>query len=557
MKERAIRTAIATAAFALSVVSVARYVRDRADRRSAEEFLKRFDVAARRPADAATVPLAPSADLAANVVADIALSDAHGTHRLDGVSPELRARWLRAMEAIDDELLAARAVTLDAIARRPGWAAHWSMLGMLVYTWQRRQPMLPSAIDVPQWFEPLRLGLQLSPGDGPSATALATAVLEQWPSMPAGIRGQTSPIFSRALIDDQFASAAFPIVIQAIGRHEALALLPGEPRTLHAASASLAEQGDVAGAIAIYRKWEIAEWRSRAIDLERLEERARLHDVESLRNMSIDWMTTHSATDFDTPVSYDQLVRVLQLTINDRKGSWRTDPRASVLRFLLNHRMTAGRPARTGIETVPGGTAVGNAMSALADVPDPIRARARLLAGDLFGAESLLHRSDSAGSFEWTPFLVDLARFRLTLNMPDAARRALDSLAPAAQNECEALLAGMEIDRTSGTEATDGPARTLRVAELPDESWHDAEVISLCIDPEGSSRSYLVTTIEADALSLVSYGWNEGRRASVVVPAGRFRLTVPLAGRWGRNLFFVRTIIGGPARPVTSTIERR
>ena len=49
---------------------------------------------------------------------------------------------MRAVESIDDELLAARDIALDAAAARPGWGMHWSMLGKLVYAWQRRHPLL-------------------------------------------------------------------------------------------------------------------------------------------------------------------------------------------------------------------------------------------------------------------------------------------------------------------------------------------------------------------------------------------------------------------------------
>jgi hypothetical protein len=96
---------------------------------------------------------------------------------------------------------------------------------------------------------------------------------------------------------------------------------------------------------------------------------------------------------------------------------------------------------------------------------------------------------------------------------------------------------------------------------LPAHSWSDSwsgnGQLSICIDPDTAPRSYLATTIDAAAPTLVSYGWNGGRRASIFVPAGRFRLTVPLADHWGRNMFFLHTLVGGPAAPVTSTIEVR
>src|SRR5258708_17610186 len=150
---------VAAVAIILVIVSAVRYGSDLRDRKPAERFLVSFDVAARRPAEAATLGLVPAADLGANVIADIALSDAVGTVSLADASPDLRARWLRAVEHVDDELLAARNLTLDALAERPGWPAHWTMLGELVYALERRAPRSPNLAEAKLWQEPLRIGL--------------------------------------------------------------------------------------------------------------------------------------------------------------------------------------------------------------------------------------------------------------------------------------------------------------------------------------------------------------------------------------------------------------
>jgi hypothetical protein len=552
MSGRTLPRIVAVVSFSLAAGSLAFYGLDRAGRRSAERFLTTFDVAARRPAEAATLALVPSADLASNVVADIALSDAFGVYQLEQASPQLRARWLRAVESIDDEMLAASKIELDAAAVRPGWAVHWSMLGKLAYTWQYRHALSSSAGDIPNWYEPLRVALLQGPGDDETAKAIAAACLERWPDLPAPARANARQFFARALADPSFATSALPMILQAVGRRDALALLPKEPQTLRAAFATLAEHEDIAGAVAIDALWEKTEWEARVRDLRELEERERLHDVESLRRMTMDWMTNHPAGDFDTPAGRGQLIRVLQLTMNDREGHWQSDARGAVVRFLLDHRLRPGSSPGSGIETVAGGEAIGEAMSALDAVPDPIRARARLLAGDVFGAESLLQRSDSNGSLEWTSFLLDLARFRIEQKMPEAAQTALDNMARAARNECEVLLVQRQLERMRGSVPMPSSPEA-----PPIRSWPDGGQLSICIDPDTAPRSYLATSIAADTPALVSYGWNGGRRASTFVPAGRFRLTVPLADHWGRNTFFLRTLAGGPASPVTSTIDVR
>jgi hypothetical protein len=555
MNGRLLSRVLAAVALFLAAASLSLYLSDQRQRAPGETFLRSFDVPARRPAEAATLALLPAADLAANVVGDIAMSDALGVVQLDQSSPEQRERWLRAAMKIDDELLAARDIQLDAAAARPGWAMHWSLLGRLTYTWQRRHPLETRADEMRQWLEPLRFAARYGAGNQGTATALASALLERWPEIPADARKEARPVFSAALADAEFATAALPIVIEAVGRDEALSLLPDEPRTLRAAFTALAARDDFPAAVAMYRLWESAEWRARTRDLEALEERLRLRDADALRRMTFDWMQAHPAPDFDSPGGRKQVIRVLQLTMNDREGLWQRDVRASVLRFLLDHRMRPGRSSGSGIETVPGGSAAGEAMSALDAVPDPIRARARLLAGDVFGAESLLQRSDSAGSLEWTPFLVDLARFRLLQNMPDSAQAALDNLAPLARNECEVTLVRRELDALRGMAAQQEQAAGS--AQLPPTAWSQDGQLSLCIDPATARTSYLTTTLEAPAPALIMYGWNGGRRATVEVPRGRTRLTVPLADLWGRNAFFVKTLAGGPVKPANAELERR
>src|SRR6185369_13725375 len=135
---RLMKRIVAVVAVALAIASIARYRDDRHERASAEQFLNDFDVADRRPEIASTLPLVPAADLGANVVADIALSDAFGTVRLADVTPELREKWLRAVERLGVELDTAQGITLDALAARPGWPRHWTTLGELVYASQRR-----------------------------------------------------------------------------------------------------------------------------------------------------------------------------------------------------------------------------------------------------------------------------------------------------------------------------------------------------------------------------------------------------------------------------------
>lgn len=540
---------VVLAAVVLAIIAIARYESDRSARGASAKFLKDFDVAARRPEDAATLPLVPSADLGAEVVADIALRDTFDTVPLAEATPDLRARWLRAIERVPDELTAACNLTLDALATRPGWPQHWASLGELVYAAQRRTP---GANDFRLWEEPLRTALAYFPGDDAAWTFVSTAYLENWPELPSAMRGRAEGGFRRTLLEPGFASAAFPIVIEAVGIDEAITLLPQEPGTLRAAFDALAKGSDLTRAATVYQLWESAEWAARASDLRELENRARLGDVERQRILAQDWLSHHPAVDFDTPAGRAQVMRVLQLAVNDRIGTWQSDPRAAAVRFFLNRRITPGTAGARGIETAPGGAVIATVVNSLTGVPEAIRARARLLGGDVEGAQTIFERSDSAGSFEWTPFLLDLASYRMSQNSLDAARAAIEALAVAARSECDAVVVRRRLATLDGTnDKIPMPSTT----QLPASAWSTNGSLSVCIDPDSGAVHQVSTTVEAAAPTLVMWGWNDGRQGILQLDAGRTAVRVATNGRAGRQIFFLRSLTATRIAPGDATIS--
>jgi hypothetical protein len=558
-KRQFIGSIVSIVAAVFLILSTVRYASDVFGRRAAERFLVDFDVTARRPAEAATIPYAPSADLAANLVADIALEDALGTVSLGDMTPDMRDRWLRAVERVDDELIAARDIALTSASERPGWAYHWAMLGRVVYTAQRRREDAPTDAEAREWQTPMAASMRYAPGDFSNTTLAASAYLEMWPFLGDHARNEGMHTIRRALLDATFAARELIFVLGVLGRDETVSLLPNEPHTLRAAVNALAGNGDMAGATAVYRRWETAEWSSRSADLGEIERRAQMNDVEALRSMTSDWLARHPASDFDTAEGRRQVMRVLQLSVNDHIGSWSGDARAAAVSFLLDGRVT---PSRThqGIETTPGGFAIANAVSALTAVPEPIRARAHLLSGDIYDAEAIFQRSDTAGSFEWTPFLVDLATYRLSQEMPDAARAALESLAPAARNECNALIAGRDVARATGAKNREQEIAALLPsldAPIAASQWSRDGSLTLCVDPDLASARQLTTVLGAQQPALIEFGWNGGRRGTLPIPAGRTALVVPLTGLSGRSRFYVRAVAGGPAAPVETRVNAR
>jgi hypothetical protein len=138
--------------------------------------------------------------------------------------------------------------------------------------------------------------------------------------------------------------------------------------------------------------------------------------------------------------------------------------------------------------------------------------------------------------------------------MPETAGAVIESMAPAAREECDALIVRREIGRTEGHVPPDVQGR-LNMSTGAPRGWSPSGTLSLCIDPDDATMRRLTTRFDSPRPALVSWGWNEGRRATVLLPAGRSTLEVPMAGRSGHTTFFVRTLAGGPAKPLESAVE--
>jgi hypothetical protein len=543
------RRAFTGMAVALAILAYLRYAYDQEARRAGNRFLADFDVPARHHADAATLPLVPSADLGADVVGDIALADAFRSVNLADASPDLRERSLRATGRVSDELVAARDIALDALATRPGWAQHWTVLGELVYAAQRRGT---EANDFRLWESPLLTSIDYFPGNDAAETFVSTAYLENWPDLTDAMRARAVVGFRRSLLDPGFASMAFPVLVEALGVDHAISLLPQEGVTLRAAFEAMARGGDITRATTIYQMWESAEWSDRVKDLRELELRAGMNDVERQRELAASWLGRHSPIDFDTPAGREQELRVLQLAVNDRIGAWQSDPRATVVRFFLNRRMHPGTAARHGIETAQGGAILATVVNSLSGVPEPIRARARLLGGDVEGAKTIFERSDSAGSFEWTPFLLDLASYRMDQNSLDAARAEIDALALTARNECDAVVLRRRLAALDGS--TENAPIPITMS-LPASAWSSTGSLSLCFDSEAATVRDLAVTIDAASPVLVAWGWNDGRHGILQLDAGKTTVRVSTTGRAGRQVFFIRSLTGTSITPGAAVIE--
>lgn len=395
----------------------------------------------------------------------------------------------------------------------------------------------------------MRLAATASPGLDAIWSAFATMSLESWPKLSSPDRSAAVPVFQRALQDPRFVSAQFSRLSEAVGREQAISLLPESPELLRAAAEALTSSGDLQAAAALLGRSDAARRKSSAAQLAKIEERFRMRDRNGLRTACIEWASENVVAGLDEPDRRAEAARVLELWPGDRGGPWDTDPRADLLRFFLD-----GRESSVDAATLS------RTVDALSDVPDSVRARIKLRAGDLLGAEELAGRPENEGSPDWTLYYIDLARFFLKQGRAREARGALDMLSQSSRDDCDALIARRDV----AVALQDQPEISLVASRLDAQRYGSrgpaseaaGGTLTLCVDPSSAASQAVNLRLIPQAPAIVQYGWGASHLATVFLPGERV-LSIPLAGLSGRRELTVRSVAGGPVRALVSAASNR
>jgi len=533
----------------MAVLSVVVYRRDQTKRKEIEKAFAPFGFAIRRPEILESAGYAATWHDVVELYGDAVVDDALGTVKWKDLTPDAREAWMKALASLDDELEVARRYELEAIAARPGWAFHKLILGQLVYIQKRRKVPDELMTNPEEWMEPLRKAYEQAPGSDMVATWRASAYLEVWMRLNPAQQAEGREIVKRAFLDDDFPRRAFVPAAQVMGPDEAAKLLPETVRALSSAFDTLRVAGGAVDTLWVLEgRLRKAETHDRVERLAELEKRHAKRDDAGTQTRCVEWASLYPIRRDDRPPARRQAARVLELWPDTGSGAWRSDPRGDMARFFLDGRT----------EDIPG-EALGRAVSVLANVPEPIQARARLLANDRVSFDSLVRRSESVGSFEWTPALVELARFELKAGRGDEAAQAIKQIAPRARTECEVLLVRRPVARLQGRAAevaeVEAALASQRKSTFTKDDWSANGNLSLCIDPEAEKDSKLVLELKTDGPAIFDYGWDEGRLESRYANSVT-RLEVPLGGVAGRRAFGLRTVAGPKVEIVATTIVR-
>lgn len=521
---------------ALAAVAIVRYRADLERRKPLEAFAVRYSLQQRHEEDAHSLAKAPTFEFGAESVARAAVSDAAGGVDLSKVSSEVRTLWLDVVGELDTELATASTLLLDAIRFRPGWAYNHAYLGVAQYHLARRNAHLGEHPE--RWLTPFRVAIAAAPGDRWTAVWAGYAAIDSWPYLSGAQRESVVPLLREALQDPNYVADSFLPVIDAVGHDRAFAMLPNAAAPLYAAMKVEAEAAHTDAAAALFRRWERAEWQERVRDLNEVEERYRLDDRSGTLQQVRSWASRHHFFGFDTPAGRAQVARLLALWPSE-PGEWGRDPRTRAVRYLLDRPLSDTERR-----------AIGNTVNALSRMPPPERARALVVAGDSYGAEAIANAAGGGVGLEWTPYFVASIHDHLRNGRLTDARATLRRVAPMALDECDVAVARQAIEAAEGS-SLPLPAQTAPVT-YPAAAWA-GQRLAVCVDPFAVARGLRVE-FSAEADALVSFGFDDGRLATALFPAGNVTIRVPLDDGGGRRVFGYRTIAGGPVRALTATI---
>lgn len=502
---RAANVLLAMLCLAGAYASFAVYAEDRRARVAPSRFAEQYTMMLRRPDVVRSLDLAPSGDFASDLIADATLRDVVVPVQLSAVTPSVRAAWIDAVTRYDEQLSRAAELMLDAIAQRPGWPYHRTLLAQLVYTRDARSLSRDLVTHSTRWSVPLSSGARGAESDGSLWQSLALAYLQTWPDLGREHGANAAQVFRRAFADADFVRNAFLPLVAIVGKPAAMTLLPDSPAPLRAAFGQLETSGDLDGAWQVHQRWQAAEWRSRQRDLDRIERMTRRGDYFEVRRLCVLWTSAHSISDFDSPAARAQLARLLEVWPAGSGGDWRGDPRAAIVRYFL-----AGRRAAVS------GPVLLRAIDGVGGVDEPTLALLRVAGGDVPAAEAIVRSSDSFGTLEWKAYIVELSRFWLRKGHRDRARAALATVPAAAREECEVSVVRAALG--------DEPFRNDRPrVELV---WNDRADIPICMT--AGRRAKLKLMLLPGPAAIVDFGWAGARSGSVFLKGTGALVTISL-----------------------------
>lgn len=505
------------------------YRNDLRQREPARRHVAAFSLQQRRPEVVSSVGLALSPDWAAEIVGDAALRDVFESVNLSNLSPEARIAWIESASRLDDEIRSVRGLLLDAIAARPGWPLHQSMLGQVILA---ENHLSSGSGSTDLWLRPLSNAAGGAPTVSEVWQSLAAGYLQSWPVLTVAQKNEVPRVLKRAFEDADFVRATFGPTASLVGNATAIGCLPESAQPLSAAFKYCATNNDLADAMLLRARWERAEWSERARDLQAIERHVRRGDTDDVRRLCNQWIGRHSVWDFDTSAAHAQAARILELSPGEG-----TDAIADVARYLWTRN-------RDGERFAP---LVAKTLDATPNVSRQLIAEVKLAGGEAGEAERIARSAEDANSLRWSSFQLALVRHQIASGNLKGAEETLSHISPAVLQTHEALLTRSALAAARGQKndaiafpeverSTLSPCAA--EAQMPVRGWRDWQTV----------RVRLMTSQP----TIIDLGANGARSATLLIDADRL-VTFRLFGFAEQTLWFKRLSGGGE---ICATVER-
>jgi hypothetical protein len=507
------------------------YRNDLREREPALRHVAAFGLQQRRPEVVNSVGLALSPDWAAEIVGDAALRDAFEGVDLTNLTPEARIAWIESASRIEDEVRSTHVLLLDAIAARPGWPLHQSMLGQVILA-ENHLSTGSETRSNDLWLRPLSNAAEGAPAVLEVWQSLAAGYLQNWPVLTPAQRAEVPRVLRNAFADADFVKATFGPTAGLVGNTMAIGCLPESAKSLLAAFEYCAAENDVSDAIALRGRWEQSEWNERVRDLEAIERHFHRGDTDDVRTLCNQWIRRHSVWDFDSPAAHAQAARILELWPGEG-----TDPIAEIARYVWTRN-------RDGERFAP---LVAKTLDATPNVSKQLIAEVKLAAGEVGEAERIARSAEDANSVRWSSFQLALVRHQIASGNVKGAEETLSHVSPAVLQTHEALLTRSALAAARGEKSdaivfpeiertTLSPCAA--EAQIPVRGWRDWQTVRI--------------RLIASQPTIIDLGANGARAATLLIDSDRV-VTFRLFGFAEQTLWFKRLSGGGE---ICASVER-
>lgn len=332
----------------------------------------------------------------------------------------------------------------EAFALRPAaWEAP-TLLGMARYLGWRLTGDRRLATESAAWDGPLTRARELAPGiDDPHRFA-ASAYLELWNALTPAKREEAVGLLGRAFTDRRTFGRLLGVWLDLAEEPEdAMAAMPDVPHVWDGFQRELARRGDWAASLKARERWRDALARSFEEQLGEAARRARGGDLENAREIYLSVVATAPLEERFDPVVERALAAA-------PPGPWQ--PRMSDrLRPRLERALALELVGRRRLPP----ELVDRLAGLVGDLPEPLEARAALVAGRLADAERLERGTPLARWHEdWQAYWILKARELLKRGHSNEATVALSRVADDWRDHPAYLLARRDVAAAAGDAAT-------------------------------------------------------------------------------------------------------